>query len=949
MLKQSLILLLLVFFSGAISAQVTLKGSLKDDSTGEELIGANVIIKGTTIGTVTDWDGSFALKVNEPTFPITLVLSYIGYADKEVSVENESQDLNFTLGEGAITTAVVEVKGQRVSEKQKSNPLTVESMDLLAIKETPAENFYDGLGSLKGVDLTAASLGFKVINTRGFNSTSPVRSLQTIDGVDNQAPGLNFSLGNFLGSSELDVLKVDLIQGAASAYYGPNAFNGVIAMETKNPFFQRGLAASIKAGERNLVSGAIRYADHLLNKEGKPWMAFKLNFFALRADDWVADNNEAVDGTESLVGNPGGWDRVNTYGDEYFNRQDLSDNANLDDIGAGLGIYHRQGYDEIDLVDYDTENLKGNVSVHFRTNPSKEYESPEVIFSSSVGTGTTVYQGDNRFSLRNLRFFQNRLEFRKKDKFFIRAYATHENAGDSYDPYFTALRLQESAKSPVDWSNDYQTYWTRNNTLDILREKGYPPEGVFNPVTFRVEFDTEGALEFLQAPENQELLKGLHQEALNAANLANPVLPGSRDFFVPGTDRFQQVFDSITSLKNNEGGTRFFDESALYHIAGEYKFTTDVIDEITVGASGRMYAPKSAGTVFSDTAGIVIKNREAGAYIGAQKKWGREYILSTTFRVDKNENFNVLVTPALSFVWSPDPVNYFRFSFSGGIRNPTLSDQYLNLDVGRATLLGNLNGFDSLITVESFTDFLGGAPNPDTLDYFNVAPVQPEKVKTFEIGYRTTLFEALYIDASYYYSIYDDFLGFNIGVTADITENFPENIEVFRVAANSANRVTTQGLAIGLNYYFAKYYSLNGNYSWNKLNKFDADDPDTPEIEEDPIIPAFNTPEHKFNIGISGRNLPLNLGFMRLENTGFSINYKWIEGFLFEGSPQFTGFIDSYSLMDVQWNVTFKKINTTIKIGASNVLDNRAAQTYGGPEIGRLGYISATYDFVKKQ
>lgn len=948
MLKQLLTLLLIISFSVAISAQVTLKGTLKDETTGEDLIGANVIVKGTTTGTVTDWDGSFILKINEPVFPITLVLSYIGYEDKEVMVENERQDLSFTLGEGAITTAVVEVKGQRVSEKQKSNPLTVESMDLLAIKETPAENFYDGLGSLKGVDLTAASLGFKVINTRGFNSTSPVRSLQTIDGVDNQAPGLNFSLGNFLGSSELDVLKVDLIQGAASAYYGPNAFNGVIAMETKNPFFQRGLSAMIKAGERNLVSGAIRYADHVLNKEGKPWMAYKLNFFALRADDWVADNNQAVDGTASPFGNPGGWDRVNTYGDEYFNRQDFSDNANLDDIGAGLGIYHRQGYDEVDLVDYDTENLKGNVSIHFRTNPAKDFESPELILSSSVGTGTTVYQGDNRFSLRNLRFFQNRLEFRKKDKFFIRAYATHENAGDSFDPYFTALRLQESAKSAVDWSNDYQTYWTRNNTIDILRENGYPPMGVFNPATFRVEFDTEGALEFLRAPENQDLLNGLHQEARNAANLANPVLPGTRDFLLPGTDRFQQAFDSITSLKNNEGGTRFFDESALYHIAGEYKFTTEFIDEITVGASGRLYAPKSAGTVFSDTAGIVIRNREAGAYVGAQKKWGREFILSTTFRVDKNENFNVLVTPALSFVWSPDPVNYFRFSFSGGIRNPTLSDQYLNLDVGRATLLGNLNGFDSLITVESFTDFLSGASNPDTLDYFNVAPVQPEKVKTFEIGYRTTLFDALYVDASYYYSIYDDFLGFNIGLTADIIDNAPENIEVFRVAANSENRVTTQGLAIGLNYYFAKYYSFNGNYSWNKLNKFDADDPSTPEIEEDPIIPAFNTPEHKFNIGISGRNLPLNLGFMRLNNTGFSINYKWIEGFLFEGSPQFTGFIDSYSLMDVQWNVTFEKINTTIKIGASNVLNNRASQTYGGPEIGRLGYISATYDFVKK-
>ena len=71
-------------------------------------------------------------------------------------------------------------------------------MGVQAIKQNASADFYEGLGNLKGVDLTAASIGFKVINTRGFNSTSPVRSLQIIDGVDNQAPGLNFSSGKFL-------------------------------------------------------------------------------------------------------------------------------------------------------------------------------------------------------------------------------------------------------------------------------------------------------------------------------------------------------------------------------------------------------------------------------------------------------------------------------------------------------------------------------------------------------------------------------------------------------------------------------------------------------------------------------------------------------------------------------------------------------------------------------
>jgi iron complex outermembrane recepter protein len=151
--------------------------------------------------------------------------------------------------------------------------------------------------------------------------------------------------------------------------------------------------------------------------------------------------------------------------------------------------------------------------------------------------------------------------------------------------------------------------------------------------------------------------------------------------------------------------------------------------------------------------------------------------------------------------------------------------------------------------------------------------------------------------------------------------------------------VTTQGFSIGSNFYFARYYQLSGNYSWNKLNK---------SFPDDPIIPAFNTPEHKYNFGLSGRDIPINAGPIRVREFGFNVNYKWIQGFVFEGSPQFTGSINDYALLDAQVNVRVPKINTTFKVGASNLLDNRAFQTYGGPRIGRLAYISLLYEWKKK-
>ncbi|MDH3243388.1 MAG: TonB-dependent receptor [Saprospiraceae bacterium] len=934
MLRSRFLLMGILFILCTLIAtsQTRLRGEIVDEDNGEPLIGANIVIKGTSTGTVTDFDGSFEMRVDN--LPVTLEISYIGYATIDLEVNDPAQVEVIKLsGTEGITLAITEVRGQRISDKQKAAPLTVESLDVLAIRETPSDNFYDGLGSLKGVDLTAASLGFKVVNTRGFNSTSPVRSLQIIDGVDNQSPGLNFSLGNFLGSSELDVVKVDLIVGASSAFYGPNAFNGVISMQTKNPFIQKGLSAMVKGGERNLLETAVRWADAFSNKNGLPVFAYKLNLSYLRANDWEADNFDPIDNSLVPASNPGRYDAVNVYGDEYFPGNDFSTFEPW--VYPGLGTWYRTGYRESDLVDYNTRNLKANAALHFRLNPSRKEESPEVILSSSYANGTTVYQGDNRFSLKDIQFYQHRVEVRQTDKFFLRTYVTHEDAGDSYDPYFTALILLDSAKANRAWSQSYESWW-RANVVPQIFEMGYPqlkvevlPDG-----TIQATFDRDAANAWIAQHQNE--LTAWHNQAEEMANLQGDTR-SSVDFYQPGTERFNQIFNRITSRKRTDpGGTLFVDRSALIHSHAEYAFNPSWTDKWVVGGNIRQYRPISEGTVFYDTADVTIRNLEYGLYTGLEKGISDNKVrLSATLRADKNENFDWLFSPAASIVYKPKANNYLRFSFSSAIRNPTLTDQYLFLNVGRATLSGNLDGVKDLITIESLRAYLNN-PRPDVIERFDIDPVRPEKVKTFEIGYRSTLFNSVYLDASYYYSIYNDFLGFNIGANAsfDPVSGFPTRIRVFRYAANSINQVTTQGFSFGLNYYFARRYSLNGNYSWNKLNK---------ELEDDPIIPAFNTPEHKFNIGIAGRDLS---GFSK-NPIGFNVNYKWIDAFVFEGSPQFTGNIPQYSLLDAQVNYNVRSINTTIKIGASNLLNNQKFQTYGGPRVGRLAYVSILYDFKK--
>ena len=294
---------LLCSFIRAADAQNVIRGQVIDGETGDPVFAAGVLVQGSTTGTSTDFDGRFRLEV--ASVPVTLNVSFIGYATLSIDVRNTSDEVRAVLEPDAVLMEEAEVVGSRIDERQKQGPLTVESMDVLAIKEAPSGNFYEGLGNLKGVDLTSASLGFKIINTRGFNSTSPVRSLQLIDGVDNQSPGLNFSLGNFLGAPELDVMKVDIVAGASSAFYGPGAFNGVVSMETKSPFRFPGLSVSAKAGERNLTETGFRYADYITDKEDNPVLGFKVNAFRFSADDWVADNYNPVDGANDGADNPG--------------------------------------------------------------------------------------------------------------------------------------------------------------------------------------------------------------------------------------------------------------------------------------------------------------------------------------------------------------------------------------------------------------------------------------------------------------------------------------------------------------------------------------------------------------------------------------------------------------------------------------------------------------------
>lgn len=128
--------LLLCSMAATAQAQSVIRGQVIDGETGDPVFAAGVLVEGSTTGASTDFDGRFRIEV--PSLPVRLNISFIGYATLSVDVRNANDEVRAVLQPDAILVEAAEVVGSRIDERQKQGPLTVESMDVLAIKEAPA-------------------------------------------------------------------------------------------------------------------------------------------------------------------------------------------------------------------------------------------------------------------------------------------------------------------------------------------------------------------------------------------------------------------------------------------------------------------------------------------------------------------------------------------------------------------------------------------------------------------------------------------------------------------------------------------------------------------------------------------------------------------------------------------------------------------------------------------
>ena len=964
-------------------------GTVVENQTKGALVGVSVHVKGKVIGTISDAKGNFEFTVNSLP-PFTLVVSSVGFQKQEIEIDRERTDLKISMNEEVIVGKEIVVSASRVEESVLQSPVTVERLDIRSIRETPAPSFFDAIRNIKGVDMSSQSLTFSNPNTRGFSSNGNLRMVQLVDGMDNQAPGLNFSVANIAGLSELDVETVELLPGASSALYGPNALNGILLMNSKSPFLYQGVSAYVKTGIMSadnrtkrysnesesttpFYDFGVRYAKAFNNK----W-AVKANLTYMKAKDWQATDYRDQSlgngfGFEGSRGTNPGYDGVNVYGDPsqqlsslvgsvlpalapinpgiaqiyggvntlagymvaggLAETQQAAYNKIMSDMYGGRSVT-RQGYSERDMVDYNVYSLKTNASLHYRIN-----DNVEALVQGNWGMGSTIYTAADRYNLQNFSIGQYKAEI-KGSNFFVRGYTTQENSGDSHAVGLTGMGMNNTWRvvngnvvtDPTYFATYAATYagatmpTMLNNVLGALQAGGLPAA--------------------IQA--YTQTVQGINAQHPTIANgVLNAV--GGGQLYAPGTPEFEKQLKEVSSIaipgNATHVGSKFSEKTAMYHLEGMYNFNKLIdpkIVEIIAGANYRMYNLNSNGTLFYRTPnGDEPRIKEFGGYVQVGKTIAEILKLSASMRYDKNENFKGQVSPRISGVLTVAKDHNFRASFQTGFRIPDTQAQYIDLLTPQARLIGGLPELrDKYFTGASVINAKDGKP-------YTFTEFKPERVIATEFGYKGLIANSLFIDAYYYSSNYKDF---NVGSNL-VAVSGPNAGQVFSMPSNYAGDIKTHGFGIGLDYNLPGNFLIGGNLSNNTLkaggvglfsNEMNA------SVLDDGSDIGFNTPKYRYSLSLGNRNIVRSgWGFNMIfrKQDAFIWNSSFVPNQIkFSTNSSTQALIAGFGTLDVQLNKKLTGMKSILKVGGTNILKKQYTTGWGNPTIGAMYYVSLTFD-----
>ena len=957
----------------AISAMAqnagTIAGTVKNATTGETVAAVTVTVKGTSAGTFTDDKGTFKLNVSQKT-PYTLVFSSVGFENQEQVVNAGTSKVDVSLKQSYTLGSEVVVAASRVAERILESPVTIERISNATIKNAPVSNYYDLLGTLKGVDVNIASLTFKSISTRGFNGSGNSRLNQFVDGMDNQAPGLNFSVASIIGLTELDVDNIELLPGASSALYGQGGMNGTVLINSKNPFKYQGLSFQVKQGMNHVDNKqrplapykdwTVRYAKKIGDR-----FAYKVSMQFTEADDWRANsaqnysrttgspNGQTIGGTRA---NDPNYDGVNFYGDEttlnitnellkpikdgilaqlnpLYGVNSAAALADLQNASFLPSFNTIETYSAFLNSDKKTQGLVpfaallyGDIRGHYNNlNVSRTgYAEQDVVDPTALNVK-----------------FQGSLHYKINDNVEA-SFSAYNGSGNTVYTGSDRYSIKDFSMGQYKLELKARNWFFR--TYTTLENSGASFNSTIAARYFNEKWKASNVWFPTYAGTYTNLLsKGASEQAAHAgarsqADIGRPT----------GYLGNNAIFQSVVNTPISQGGAMFLEKTSMRAAEGQYNLTEALGLEkhnadLLVGASTRQFILNSQGTLFADTAGNITIN-ETGAYAQLSKRFFGDLLkFSVSGRYDKNENFKGRFTPRASMVVKLKEDHNLRVSYQTAYRFPTTQNQWINLLVGGGTrLMGGLpqlrkfykfdtNPAYTLASVNAFG--ASGGTNPSLLKVQSFPEFKPESMNSFEVGYKGLVAKKLLVDFYYYFGQYENFIS---GVTVLQSNNpsapkatdvlFANSRIAYSISTNSSQKVKTSGWGLSLDYILPANFTVSGSLYSDEIGDLEAG-----------FVSYFNTPKMRSNISLS------NSGFAFKNRLGFSAIYRYQDGFTYEGTFG-VGTVSSFNTLDGVFTYKLPSMKSLLKLGGTNIFNTYYNTAHGSPAIGGLYYVSFAYN-----
>lgn len=917
------IITLLIF----LVAQITLfgQGQIVEGKVSDvlgPLAGCHITLDGTDVGTYTDQDGNFELSVAQQP-PFILNFSFIGYDNESVLFESwpsESIEIELSSGDNPLTNIVV--GASRYEERIIEAPVTIYKLSSAQLKSQGSSDYYDAINNMRGVLAQTSSLFLPSFNVRGFSDPGNFRFKQQMDGYDMTNP-IGLSIGNTMGVSDLDIASAELVHGASSALYGSDAFNGVLRFYTKNPFDFPGVSIQTKggitvqdaAGTNPYFEQDLRVA-HLFSDK----LAFKFDMNYKRAYDWIGEDYghripagqyASAEDYRNRSDENGftTYDAVHRLGDEYGNGVGIvgginqlvgpnGDTLMLEGPLTRTGISEKDMFTSADFSNNKMESFRGNFSLFYR--PAEDWEI-EYTYKHSfsdwlIRSSATFPQFDYLQRMHLLRLSKGGLTFRAYNHKL-------DNYQGSWSASSAADAIQQILNPHEQWGQDFADKYRETGSLTEARayaDRHLPGGSEYN----RQDFEAA-----LAASSNNTDYSGLN---------TNVIL-----------------------------GSQAVDFSNYTNLDLDYDFEDKLPFRLQAGLNYRRYNIESGGAFYNDGPlgfGEPIVVNQFAAYAQASKTFVDDRLrLNLAMRVDKQTDYQLNYSPRATAVLKlgEDKNHIIRGSYLTGYRNPSIQEGFFRLQLTSVfTIIGSAErSLDNFIyegpsgTRYTMQEILQAA-NAD------IDALQPERNTSFELGYRTILGKKLMIDASGYFTQYENFI--NRPNVRFAPQDNPQDFQIFAIRQNREETVVGMGAGIGLEYVLTEKFTIGGSYDWS-----DYDSPDfeasniniDDEEEKDAFLRSlqFNIPEHKAEVSLTGKRL------LNSQRWGFNVNFKYCGSFIY-----FSNFgvdeIPAYNTTDAAISYRIPEWKTTIKLGGTNVFRQEYNTIYGAPLIGSVYYLGVRYE-----